>query len=145
MQRMNADRRTQLSHSDLPLVEQGSDYDSRYSWRLEAVHDRLVLQVAGRVAQAPSKAFSGTAEQVVKDLAARRVVIDFMNCEYIASGAISYLVRYFKVAVGVGGHVLAVSPNEHVRGLMNLLGINAFLLTVDDDEAAERYFEAQEL
>ena len=134
-----------LEHRDLPLVEQTSDYDARYSWRLQTAGNRLVLAVAGRVAQSPSRAFAASADAIIADLSARRVVIDFAGCEYIASGALSYLVRFFKAAVGHGGHVLAVSPNDHVRGLMQVLGIDAFLLAVDDDATADKYFEAQDL
>ncbi|MDA3960983.1 MAG: STAS domain-containing protein [Planctomycetota bacterium] len=133
-----------LPHAELPLIEQGVDYDARYSWRLEQRDRFVVLTVAGRVSKAPSIPFSEKADAVLNTEKPQRLMVDFSACEHISSGALGYLVRFFRTSASFGGQVLGVAPNDHVRGLMNVLGMDAFLFTVTSWDMAERFFAAQE-
>ena len=135
--------RQPVKHPELPLEEQGADYDDRFTWRIEGQADRLVMVLQGRVARGPRYDFVEAGRRILSSLEEPRVVVDLTACDHISSGALSYLVRFFKEATEGGGQVLGVGASNHVRGLMKLLGIDAFLLMVDDHAAADRYFEVQ--
>lgn len=131
--------------SALPLHVEGEDYDARYRWSLETRDGVLVLGVHGRVTQPVPESFSKRADAILKDVDTKRVVIDFSGCDNISSGAFGYLVRFFRATTSRGAQVLAVAPNERVRSLMRVLGLDAFLLTVPDHRSALRFYESQEI
>ena len=126
----------------LPIEDTGTDFDARFAWTFTSRDDCLVLALIGRIGNPPSPTFT---EQVERVLAARRpdrLLIELDACQHIASGALGYLVRFFRAATAHGGQVLGVGANRHVRGLIGVLGIDSFLLLVDDRDTALRFFRA---
>lgn len=127
----------------LPCVEDGREFDARYLWHLDSGCGGLFLKVTGRASRAPLEDFAGCVEHQVHIATSRRMVIDLSACESMSSSAFGFVVRIFRYATVRDMQVLAVAPNDAIRGLMQVLGIDGFLLIVSDLDMAERFFEAQ--
>jgi len=127
----------------LPLVEDGAEFDGRYRWSLAEGLGGLCLRIEGHASRAPRETFVRDVEAVIAAGRTRRLVIEFTDCAYMASAAFGFVVRVFRYATTQGYQVLAVAPSESVRGLMQVLGIDGFLLVVEDLQTAEAFFDAQ--
>lgn len=127
----------------LPIEDSGIDFDAQFSWTFTSRNDCLALALVGRIGNPPSPTFTEQVERVLGIRRPGRLLIELDACQHIASGALGYLVRFFRAATAHGGQVLGVGANRHVRGLIGVLGIDSFLLLVDDHDTAERFFRAQ--
>ena len=127
----------------LPLREDGTDYDARFFWQLEKRDYAFALVIGGRVTRSVSDEFNELTSDALRQRDPERVVIDFSATEHISSTALSYLVQFFKLATSLGAQVVAISPSDHVRGLMQVLGMDGFLLSLDTEAQAREYFASQ--
>ncbi len=121
----------------------GNHFDASFRWRLLKWEDCLVLEVRGRPSQELPEQTAQDFLHMVETSPLRRVVIDFSECDHIASSAFSFLVRFFRAAAQQGGQVVAAGANARVLGLMQVLGLSGFLFCVEDRDMARRFFAAQ--
>jgi anti-anti-sigma factor len=71
------------------------------------------------------------------------VAIDLRGCDYLSSGAISFIVNVFHEALNRGQQVVMLRPPDKVRKLIDILGLNQFFLIVEDEDTAVAYIAEQ--
>ena len=127
----------------LPLRYEGNDYDARFLGELVERDDMLVLSLIGRVTQSVDDDYADAVHAVLGQIPGKRVLIDFTDCQQLASAAVGYLVRLFREATQQGKQVVAVCPDDSLRSLMKVLGVGDFLLFFQDEAGAKAFFAAQ--
>jgi len=131
------------SSPSLPIRYDGNEYDDRFYWVLEGRDGTLVLSIVGRATHPVSEEFADQVKAVLTQVVSKRLLIDMRDCEQIASASLGFLVQIFRQAVRLGFQPVGICPQANIRKLMDVLGMSDFLLLVDDEETAEKFFSAQ--
>lgn len=134
-----------LSAADLDQLLQGvrwegPAHDERYSLSLERRGDGLFLVVVGKVMQPIPAEFSDRLRGVFTKSNGANTVIDLTHCTYLASAALGFLVEFFHIVTSNGARVVLMKPNDRVRAIIGLLGLNQFFTLVEDEAAARAAF-----
>lgn len=115
---------------------EGPRHDERYQMFLEHRNGFLFLVVVGRVLQPVPDEFSDRIKQVFKKVPNAKVVVDLTKCDYLASAALGFLVDFFNVSTSTGARVVMLKPNDRVRAIVGLLGLNQFFSLVNSEQEA---------
>lgn len=81
---------------------------------------RLTLKVGGRL----DTNTSPDLESALKYDGVSEVVFDFSGLEYISSAGLRVLMTAQKTMAAAGGKVLVTSPNDMVRGVLDMTGLS---------------------
>ena len=81
---------------------------------------RLTLKVGGRL----DTNTSPDLESALKYDGVSEVVFDFSGLEYISSAGLRVLLTAQKTMAAAGGKVLVTSPNDMVRGVLDMTGLS---------------------
>lgn len=130
-----------LSHDELANLMrdvrwEGPRHDERYQMFLEHRNGYLFLVVVGKVLQPVPDEFSDRIKQVFEKVPNAKVVVDLTRCDYLASAALGFLVDFFNVSTATGARVVMLKPNDRVRAIVGLLGLNQFFLLVETEQEA---------
>lgn len=115
-----------------------------FRMRLEFRHGSLFLVIEGKIIMPiiPDD-FVDVFNQLVERGGGDGVAIDLHGCDYLSSGAISFIVNVFHEAINRGHQVVIVQPPEKIRKLIDILGLNHCFLMVEDEATAVAYLKAQ--
>jgi anti-anti-sigma factor len=116
------------------------EQDGAYRVRLERRNEVLYLVIEGRVLQAVPHEFEARVEQIIDLQEAPRAVLDLTRCDYVSSSVMGFLLKVFKAAESRHGQMLMLQPNDRILKMLELVGLDQFFLTVDDDTMATAYF-----
>ncbi len=130
-----------ISSEDLNRLMQearweGPRHDERYQMYLENRNGFLCLVVVGKVLQPVPDEFSARIKQVFERVPNAKVVVDLTKCDYLASAALGFLVDFFNVSTATGARVVMLKPNDRVRAIVGLLGLNQFFSLVNSEQEA---------
>lgn len=138
-----------LSQAELErLLQQArvERHEGQTSFTLELEYRQtcLFLVIKGRILMPiiPDD-FIDKFNQLVENGQGHGVAIDLRGCDYLSSGAISFLVNVFHEALDRGQQVVMLQPPDKVRKLIDILGLNHFFLIVEDDVTAIAYLNEQ--
>ena len=138
-----------LSQSELDrLLQQArvERHEGQTSFTLELEYRQtcLFLVIKGRILMPiiPDD-FIDKFNQLVEQGHGHGVAIDLRGCDYLSSGAISFIVNVFHEALNRGQQVVILQPPEKVRKLIDILGLHHFFLMVEDEFTAIAYLEEQ--
>jgi anti-anti-sigma regulatory factor len=109
---------------------EGPNYDERYKMFLEHRNGYVFLVVVGRVLQPLPHEFSIRIEKVFEKVPNAKVVID------LSSSALGFLVDFFNVSTSAGARVVILKPNDRVRAVIGLLGLDKFFSLVNSEQEA---------
>lgn len=82
---------------------------------------KLTLNVEGRL----DTNTSAELEAELKYDGVSEVVFDFSGLEYISSAGLRVLMTAQKTMAAAGGKVLVVSPNDMVKGVLDMTGLSS--------------------
>ena len=85
----------------------------------ELADGKLTLKVGGRLDTNTSPEL----EEHLKLDGVKEVVFDFSALEYISSAGLRILMMAQKALMATGGQVVVASPNEMVRGVLEMTGL----------------------
>jgi len=130
-----------LTNADLDQLLQearweGPKHDERYEMFLQRRDDLICLVVAGKVLQPVPSEFSKRLESIFARTTDAKVIIDLTSCTYLASAALGFLVEFFHIVTSNGASVVLMRPNDRVRAIISLLGLNQFFTLVPDEAGA---------
>lgn len=121
---------------------EGPRHDDRYQMYIESRSGYLFLVVVGKVLQPVPDEFSTRIKSVLNHVTNAKVVVDLSKCDYLASAALGFLVDFFHFSTASGARVVMYKPNDRVRAIVGLLGLNQFFTLVDTEEAAFALLDA---
>ncbi len=137
----------ELGNDELAQLLAGSSgqaiVDPNYSIRLEERAGCLFLVVSGRVLQPIPDEFCNRFAQLMDGRAPPRAIIDLRQCLYLSSSVFGTLMEFFKAATDHQGQVLVLGPNQRIRAMLRVIGLDVFMLEVETEEMAIHYFHEQ--
>ena len=113
---------------------EGPHHDERYQMFLENRNDYVFLVVVGRVLQPMPHEFSIRIKKVFEQVPNAKVVIDLTKCDYLSSSALGFLVDFFNVSTALGARVVMLKPNERIRAIIGILGLDKFFSLANSEQ-----------
>jgi len=137
---------SQTELDDLLAQARVERHEGQTSFTLELAYrvNCLFLVIKGKVLMPiiPDE-FIATVRRLMTEGGGDGVAIDLRECTYFSSGAISFIVTVFRDAIDCGQQVVIVEPPTKARKIIEILGLNACFLMVEDEATAIAYLEAQ--
>ena len=118
--------------------------DHRYTMRLDLRQGCAFLVITGTVLQGIPDEYVARFSAIFDGTGMRRAVLDLTACDYLCSGAVGFLVEWFRRANATGSQVLMLRPKDRIRRVVEILGLTDFFLMVEDEGMAIEYYREQE-
>ncbi len=137
----------ELGNDELERLLAGSGgqaiVDPNYTIRLDERGGCLFLVVTGRVLQPIPDEFCDRFAHLMDGREPPRAIIDLRQCQYLSSSVFGTLMEFFKAATDHKGQVLVLGPNQRIRAMLRVVGLDVFMLEVETEDMAIRFFHEQ--
>jgi anti-anti-sigma factor len=119
----------------------GLRHDEGFSLTLEQRSaGYIALVVSGKLLTPVPDSFTRRALSALRHAGSPHVVVDLSRCDYLASSALGFLVDFFHACGQANMPVVVMQPNDRVRAIIGLLGLNQFLPLADNEANALALF-----